>query len=114
MRGNRTSFSFKIAAKSKWSIRMKKIVSFWIVFLLSIVSAEAAQQQRSFYLTQTLFTGAQALTACAKGYHMASLWEIFDVSNLKYNKTLGFSFTFSHSGSGPAGGIREWIRGRER
>ena len=31
---------------------------------------------RKFYLTQTTHNGAQALSACAPGYHMASLWEI--------------------------------------
>ena len=31
--------------------------------------------RRLFYLTQTTHDGSQALTACASGYHMASLWE---------------------------------------
>jgi hypothetical protein len=51
---------------------MKTIVSFWILFLLTIVSAASAKE-RKFYLTQGTFTGSQALTACAVGYHMASL-----------------------------------------
>jgi hypothetical protein len=55
--------------------------------------------QRTFYLTQTQHNGSQALTACAQGYHMASLWEIFDTSNLRYNTTLGF--TQGDSGFGP-------------
>jgi hypothetical protein len=54
---------------------------------------------RKFYLTQTLDNGSQALSACAAGYHMASLWEIFDPSNLKYDTTLGV--TQADSGSGP-------------
>lgn len=52
---------------------------------------------RQFYLTQTTHTGSQALTACAAGYHMASLWEIFDTSNLRYNTALGVT----GDGSGP-------------
>jgi hypothetical protein len=55
--------------------------------------------RRSFYLTQTTHTGSQALTACAEGYHMASLWEILDPSNLHYNSELGYTTT--DSGSGP-------------
>jgi hypothetical protein len=56
-------------------------------------------QPRQFYLTQTQHNGSQALTACASGYHMASLWEIFDTSNLRYNTALGASS--NDSGSGP-------------
>jgi hypothetical protein len=63
---------------------------------------------RKFYLTKDGFTGAQALTACAKGYHMASLYEIFDVSNLRYNTILGL--TVDDSGSGPPTSDFGWIR----
>ena len=55
--------------------------------------------QRKFYLTQTQHNGSQTLTACVAGYHMASLWEIFDTSNLRYNTELGFMQ--SDSGFGP-------------
>jgi hypothetical protein len=54
---------------------------------------------REFYLTKTLFPPTGALQACSTGYHMASLWEIFNVSTLKYNTELGT--TSSDSGSGP-------------
>ena len=60
----------------------------------------AQLQPRKFYLTKTEdYTGSQALSACASGYHMASLWEIFDTSNLRYDTALGASST--DSGSGP-------------
>lgn len=63
--------------------------------------------QRRFYLTQTEHDGLHALSACANGYHMASLWEIFDTSNLRYDTQLGV--THADSGFGPP--IREgWIR----
>ena len=60
-----------------------------------------------YYLTTNLYPGDQALTACALGFHMASLWEILDTSNLRYNTTRGY--TRSDSGHGPpaTGG---WIR----
>lgn len=60
-----------------------------------------------YYLTNGLYTGAQALSACAPGYHMASLWEILDTSNLHYNTSLGY--TTDDSGYGPPYG-GGWIR----
>jgi hypothetical protein len=86
---------------------MKKIICFVMLFLLSIVSVEAAKV-RSFYLTKASFNGAQALTACASGYHMASLWEIFDTSNIKYDTALGL--IKDDSGSGPPSFSFGWIR----
>lgn len=70
--------------------------------------ADALDLRRKFYLTQGTFQGDQALTACAKGFHMASLWEIFDTSNLKYDTTRGF--THDDSGSGPPAAFTGWIR----
>lgn len=60
-----------------------------------------------YYLTKTGYVGDQALTACAPGYHMASLWEIADTSNLRYNRTLGV--TRMDSGHGPPTDTG-WIR----
>lgn len=72
-------------------------------------SASAADKRasRAFYLTTTTHTGAQATSACAANFHMASLWEIFDPSNLRYDPTLGA--TADDSGAGPPflGG---WVR----
>jgi hypothetical protein len=79
---------------------MKTIVSLLMIILVSIGSnAVAKEKSRKFYLTQDEFTGNQALTACANGYHMASFWEIFDFSDLKYDTALGF--TEGDSGFGP-------------
>jgi hypothetical protein len=66
------------------------------------------QRPRSFYLTPTTHNGAAALSACARGYHMASLWEILDPSNLRYDTDLGQTLT--DSGSGPPSGLHGWIR----
>ena len=54
---------------------------------------------RQYYLTKTTHNGTAALSACQKDYHMASLWEIFDPSTLKYNTSLGY--TKADSGQGP-------------
>ena len=55
--------------------------------------------RKSFYLTRVTHNASQALSACAEGYHMASLWEIHDPSNLRYDTELGF--TTDDSGFGP-------------
>jgi len=88
---------------------MKKIASLLIIILIGVaIDADAKKKARKFYLTQTQFTGSQALTACAKKFHMASLWEIFDPSNLRYDTNLGV--TRDDAGFGPPNGARGWIR----
>ena len=68
-------------------------------------------QPRKYYLTNAQdFNGSQALTACASGYHMASLWEIFDTSNLIYNTELGWTSPDSGFGPPSAAGADGWIR----
>lgn len=71
------------------------------------VSAVEKKGLRAFYLTQDFHDGKQAPTACAAGFHMASMWEILDPSNLRYDTTLGV--TRDDSGSGPPI-ARGWIR----
>jgi hypothetical protein len=63
---------------------------------------------RQYYLTMDWYEGDEALTACASGYHMASLWEILDPSNLKYNTDLGD--TGDDSGQGPPSLSGGWVR----
>jgi hypothetical protein len=58
-----------------------------------------AAQQRRYYVTKTFHDGSQALSACAAGYHMASVFEILDPSNLVYDTALGH--TTDDSGGGP-------------
>jgi hypothetical protein len=63
---------------------------------------------RRFYLTQTPFNAAQAPSACVAGYHMTSLWEILDPSNLQYDTSIGFMH--ADSGSGPPTLAKGWVR----
>jgi len=65
---------------------------------------------QSYYLTASTATGANADTACASGYHMASLWEILDVSNLAYDTTLGYQHPSGDQGDGPPTGVDGWVR----
>jgi hypothetical protein len=64
---------------------------------------------RQYYLTSSYaYNGSQATSACAAGYHMASLWEILDPSNLRYNTSLGDSR--ADSGMGPPTVSFGWVR----
>jgi hypothetical protein len=63
---------------------------------------------RQYYLTQSGYDGADADTACASGYHMASVWEILDPSNLAYDTTLGYSE--DDSDQGPPSCTPGWAR----
>ena len=67
-----------------------------------------ARGERFFYLTESTHMANQVLTACASGYHMASLWEILDLGTLSYNTSLGD--TNVDSGSGPLSNSNGWIR----
>ena len=75
------------------------------------VSQTQSSGMRQFYLSKDGAYGSTASTACATGYHMASLWEIADPSNLKYNTSLGY--VQDDSGAGPPADeayVVGWIR----
>ena len=66
---------------------------------------------RQYYLTPSgSYDGSEATTACTEGYHMASLWELLDVSNLIYNTTLGFQHSSGDQGDGPPAHADGWVR----
>ena len=78
----------------------------------SSITAAPLQQSgagRGYYLSPTAtIEGDMALTSCAAGYHMASLWEILDPSNLVYNTSLGYNG--DDSGEGPGTSVWGWVR----
>jgi hypothetical protein len=65
---------------------------------------------RRFYLTSASFSTNHVLTACAAGYHTASLWEILDVSNLVYEYNLPAATKKADSGYGPPSYWYGWVR----
>ena len=67
----------------------------------------ASSGLRQYYVTTAYHLGGDAKNACAAGYHMASLWEILDPSNLEYNTTLGDAN--DDSGQGPPT-YSGWVR----
>jgi hypothetical protein len=78
----------------------------------SSITAAPLQQSgagRHYYLSLTAnVDGDEALTSCANGYHMASLWEILDPSNLVYNTSLGYNA--DDGGDGPSTSAWGWVR----
>ncbi len=66
--------------------------------------------ERHVYLTNANYYPDQALTACASGYHMASFWEILDVSNLIYDYNHPAAHTKDDSGNGPPSYWYGWVR----
>ena len=72
------------------------------------IGGNSPARPRRYYLTTTLHKGNEALTACATGYHMASLWEIHEPTTLRYETALGF--TRGDSGAGPPALAFGWIR----
>ncbi|MBN1640530.1 MAG: hypothetical protein JXA09_04775 [Anaerolineae bacterium] len=76
--------------------------------VMPALEAQAATA-RGFYLTVTeAYTGIKASNACAAGYHMASLWEIWDVTNLVYDQDWGYAA--ADAGEGPPSNVTGWVR----
>ena len=74
----------------------------------SEVSETTSTVTREYYIAQEWYLGSEAKTACTTGFHFASIWEVLDISNLKYNADLGL--TLDDSGQGPPSYIGGWIR----
>jgi hypothetical protein len=72
--------------------------------------AASSGPSRRFYVTNNYHFGNQALTACTDGFHTASLWEILDVSNLRYAGDLPSAAIRDDSGNGPPSGMVGWVR----
>jgi hypothetical protein len=79
-----------------------------VALILGSAGSVQAAQSKSFYLTRTAVDGDGPSQACDSGFHMASLWEIYDTSNLAYDTKRGFSK--DDSGSGPPSNIIGWVR----
>ena len=76
----------------------------------SIIQYIHTTSGRHFYLTNVTYATDQVLTACAAGYHAASLWEMLDVSNLVYDNNHPAAFNRADSGKGPPSYWYGWAR----
>ncbi len=79
------------------------------------VGWSALSTRRLYYLAKSDFnagewTGVIAQQACGSGFHMASIWEILDPSNLSYASTRSDAVTADDSGTGPPVDKYGWVR----
>lgn len=58
-------------------------------------------EKKRFYLTESPVQANAALTACTPGFHMASLWEIHDITARDYDYALGVKLPSYDTGLGP-------------
>jgi hypothetical protein len=70
-------------------------------------STDSVLAPRLFYVTPGLFAGNQVLTACASGYHLASIWEIRDPSNFAYDTRRGLRNASYQAG--PPAFLEAWL-----
>jgi hypothetical protein len=74
-----------------------------------VAAAAAADSRRWYYLTSSSsFDGSAAFSACDSGFHMASIWEIMDTSNMRYDTARGEAL--DDSGNGPPVFSYGWVR----
>ena len=78
----------------------------------SEVIAASSGTGRRFYVTFSRYNSNQVLTACSSGYHFASLWELYDVSNLvySYDHPDAAGWSSGDQGFGPPAQWNGWIR----
>jgi hypothetical protein len=67
---------------------------------------------KMYYLTATGFTGDEAVTACDSGFHMASISEIQDPSNLQYadRSTAAYDSLVDGQRLSPPSNQMGWVR----
>jgi hypothetical protein len=90
-------------------MKLLGLISVIAVTLLGI--APAKTDQTRYYLTQELHMGDSVLTACAPGYHTAHFIEVYGLSNMVYDRQLGY--IVDDSGYGPPNQALGWVRSGE-
>ena len=74
------------------------IASLAVCMLLVLASLPAAAAGKKYFLTPETFTMGNVRDACGKGYHVASLWEIFDFTALQYDTKRGHALMTGSGG----------------
>jgi hypothetical protein len=75
-----------------------------------IAAAVEGAKPKSYYLTNATYSGSAADGGCGAGYHMASLWEISDPSNLRYAYEHEDAWRAADAEDGPPSDAIGWIR----
>jgi hypothetical protein len=78
------------------------------------VNAGVQVKPKVYYLTKNSFGGGDAIMACASGFHMASISEIQDPSNLQYanRSTTAYDSLVGDQSMGPPLNHMGWVRSR--
>lgn len=97
---------------------MKRFMAGLILFCLIMLAvtsefliapAVAGDRGKTYYLSSSTYTGSAARTACVRGFHMASLFELSSLGALTY-LTRAPSFTsYADQGQGPPNDVWGWI-----
>jgi len=76
------------------------------------VNAGLLAKPKMYYLTKNSFDGGDAITACDSGFHMASISEIQDPSNLQYadRSTAEYDSLVDGQRLGPPSNHMGWVR----
>ena len=87
----------------------------WVSASTRQTSVTSSSGMRRYYLTKSMYEGNQptgtdgnGAGVCIAGYHFASMWELLDPSNLKYNTSVGY--IRNDSGQGPPSNVMGWVR----
>jgi hypothetical protein len=82
------------------------------VYALEKVYARVPASAKMYYLTVASFTGGDAITACDSGFHMASISEMQDPSNLQYatRSTAAYDSLVDGQRLGPPTNYMGWVR----
>ena len=80
--------------------------------LQATVNEGAPTRAKMYYLTKNSFEGCNAITACDSGFHMASISEIQDPSNLQYanRSTAEYLLLVDGQRLGPPSNRMGWVR----
>ena len=80
--------------------------------LAATVNTGVPAKAKMYYLTATGFTGGYAIMACDSGFHMASISEIQDTSNLHYanRSPTAYDSLVDDPGLDPPSNQKGWIR----
>jgi hypothetical protein len=76
--------------------------------LASVCGGGECTDRRRIYLTSAVHIGSTALAACTSGFHMASVFEIYEIGQFEYDSVLGETYGDAGPGGWPFG--RGWAR----
>ena len=102
--------SFSRAAESQNDTPTMSAMSNTVSTLQEKVNDGVSARAKRYYLTASGFTDADAITACDSGFHIASISEIQNPSNLQFRGTPAFDSPAYDQKLGPPLDTIGWVR----